>query len=143
MLVISSQSKNLLCRHQGRSKKQSLKMAPEFGSSPRHIRRWVGECNAGDGPKDKQDVALFFAGAHYSRNSLYTIPRDRGRWPIARLPTEGLVVLAAIPPGRIAGGGCGSCMRMVWVTACRWAMGIKKSSPEMSDDREFCDFRNL
>ena len=28
-----------------------------------HSEMWVGGCNAGDGPKDKQDVALFFAGA--------------------------------------------------------------------------------
>jgi hypothetical protein len=42
-------------------------MAPDFGLSPRHIRRrisrCVGGCNAGDGPKDKQDVALFISEA--------------------------------------------------------------------------------
>jgi len=28
-----------------------------------HIEIRVGGCNAADGPKDKQDVALFFSGA--------------------------------------------------------------------------------
>jgi hypothetical protein len=41
-------------------------MAPDFwfvtqAHSPAHIGICAGECNAGDGPKDKQDVQLFLA----------------------------------------------------------------------------------
>jgi heme/copper-type cytochrome/quinol oxidase subunit 2 len=44
------------------------KIAPDFGSSTRHIRRCIsricaGGCNAVDGPKDHQDVELFIAEA--------------------------------------------------------------------------------
>jgi hypothetical protein len=34
-----------------------------------HIAIGVGGCNAGDGPKDKQDVELFFLGPLYQRVS--------------------------------------------------------------------------
>ncbi|HSM74750.1 MAG TPA: hypothetical protein VK852_08945, partial [Desulfobacterales bacterium] len=43
--------------------------------SPAHIGICAGECNAGDGPKDKQDVQLFLAETLRPPGGLYRPPR--------------------------------------------------------------------